>query len=108
MEQMDYNLLFRWFVDLGVEDDVWVPTVFSKNHDRLLTTGMSRKIMAAILAHHEVAPLLSDEHFSVDGTLVKAQAWMKSFQPKEKAMSDGDDDPGDPPDTNALPPSSSD
>jgi transposase len=78
MEQMDYNLLFRWFVGLGIDDPVWVPTVFSKNRDRLLTTDMSRKVMAAILAHPQVKPLLSDEHFSVDGTLVKAWASMKS------------------------------
>ena len=51
MEQMQYNLLFRWFVGLGIDDAVWVPTVFSKNRDRLLTTEMSRKVMAAILAH---------------------------------------------------------
>ena len=74
MEQMDYNLLFRWFVGLGIDDPVWVPTVFTKNRDRLLTTDMSRKVMAAILAHPEVKPLLSDEHFSVDGTLVRAFA----------------------------------
>ena len=72
MEQMEYNLLFRWFVGLGIDDAVWVPTVFSKNRDRLLTTDMSRKVMAATLAHREVAPLLSDDPFSVDGTLVKA------------------------------------
>lgn len=97
MEQMDYNLLFRWFVGLGIDDPVWVPTVFSKNRDRLLTTEMSRKVMAAILAHPEVRPLLSNEHFSVDGTLIKAWASMKSFQPKESAPPDRDDDPGDPP-----------
>ena len=74
MEQMQYNLMFRWFVGLGIDDPVWVPTVFTKNRDRLLTTEMSRKMMAAILAHRAVAPLLSDEHFSVDGTLVKAWA----------------------------------
>ncbi len=68
MEQMQYNLLVRWFVGLGIDDPVWVPTVFTKNRDRLLATEMSRKVMAAILAHREVAPLLSDEHFSVDGT----------------------------------------
>jgi transposase len=84
MEQMQYNLLFRWFVGLGIDDPVWVPTVFTKNRDRLLTTEMSRKVMAAILAHREVAPLLSDDHFSVDGTLVKAWASMKSFQPKAR------------------------
>jgi IS5 family transposase len=91
MEQMDYNLMFRWFVGLGIDDPVWVATVFTKNRDRLLTTDMSRKIMAAILAHPEVKPLLSDDHFSVDGTLIKAWASMKSFQPK--ALPD-DDDPG--------------
>ena len=73
MEQMQYNLLFRWFVGLGIDDAVWVPTVFTKNRDRLLTTEMSRKVMAAILAHREVASLLSDDHFSVDGTLIKAR-----------------------------------
>jgi len=97
MEQMDYNLLFRWFVGLGIDDPVWVPTVFTKNRDRLLTTEMSRKVMAAILAHREVAPLLSDEHFSVDGTLVKAWASMKSFQPRPEGGPPGGDGPGEPP-----------
>ena len=97
MEQMQYNLLFRWFVGLGIDDQVWVPTVFTKNRDRLLTTEMSRKVMAAILAHREVAPLLSDEHFSVDGTLVKAWASMKSFQPKPEISPPDDEGPGDPP-----------
>lgn len=106
MEQMDYNLLFRWFVGLGIDDAVWVPTVFTKNRDRLLTTDMSRKIMTAILAHREVAPLLSDEHFSVDGTLVKAWASMKSFQPKDNEVPDRDNGPGDPPD-GGVPPTSS-
>lgn len=95
MEQMHYNLLFRWFVGLGVDDPVWVPTVFTKNRDRLLNTEMSHKMMAAILAHREVAPLLSDDHFSVDGTLVKAWASMKSFQPKADDTPP-DDDPGSP------------
>jgi transposase len=97
MEQMDYNLMFRWFVGLGIDDQVWVPTVFTKNRDRLLTTDMARKVMAAILAHREVAPLLSDEHFSVDGTLIKAWASMKSFQPKTDGSPPGADGPGDAP-----------
>jgi transposase len=101
MEQMQYNLLFRWFVGLGIDDPVWVPTVFSKNRDRLLTTEIARKFMAAILAHREIAPLLSDEHFSVDGTLVKAWASMKSFQPKAAVTppdnADDDGAPGNPP-----------
>jgi len=102
MEQMDYNLLFRWFVGLGIDDPIWVPTVFTKNRDRLLSTEMSRKVMAAILAHREVAPLLSDEHFSVDGTLVKAWASMKSFQPKADAAPPDDEGPGDPPTPDAT------
>ena len=97
MEQMDYNLLFRWFVGLGIDDPVWVPTVFTKNRDRLLTADMSRKVMAAILAHPSVKPLLSDEHFSVDGTLVKAWASMKSFQPKDSPPPPQDDNPDGPP-----------
>ncbi|MBQ2260198.1 MAG: IS5 family transposase [Loktanella sp.] len=106
MEQMDYNLMFRWFVGLGIDDPIWVPTVFTKNRDRLLTTEMSRKVMAAILAHREVAPLLSDEHFSVDGTLVKAWASMKSFQPKAETSPPDDKGPGDPPTPDTAPSSS--
>jgi transposase len=102
MEQLQYNLLFRWFVGLGIDDPVWVPTVFTKNRDRLLTTEMSRMVMAAILAHREVAPLLSDEHFSVDGTLIKAWASMKSFQPKPEGMPPDDEGPGDPPKPDAA------
>ena len=97
MEQMDYNLLFWWFVGLGIDDPVWVPTVFTKNRDRLLTTQMSRRVMVAILAHREVVPLLSDEHVSVDGTLVKAWASMKSFQPRPGDEPPGGDGPGGPP-----------
>lgn len=108
MEQMDYNRLFRWFVGLGIDNAVWVPTVFSKNRDRLLTTDMARRIMAAILAHREVAPLVSEDHFSVDGTMVKAWAWIKSFPMKERAASDGDEGPGDPPDSRVPPTSASD
>ena len=90
MEQMQYNLLFRWFVGLGIDDPVWVPTVFSKNRDRLLTADIARQFLTAILADNAVAPLLSDEHFSVDGTLIQAWASMKSFQPKEAAAGSGD------------------
>lgn len=97
MEQLQYNLMFRWFVGLGIDDPVWVPTVFTKNRDRLLTTDMSHKMMAAILAHREVAPLLSDDHFLVDGTLVKAWASMKSFQPKTEGAPPDDEKPGNPP-----------
>ncbi len=70
---------------LGIDGPVWVPTVFSKNRDRLFTTDMARKFLGAILADKAVAPLLSDEHFSVDGTLIEAWASMKSFKPKAEA-----------------------
>ncbi|RRH72758.1 transposase [Falsigemmobacter faecalis] len=82
MEQMNDSLLLCGFLGLSVEERVWVPAVFSKHRDRLLHTDVSRRIMAAILAHREVKSLLSDEHFSVDGTLVKAWASMKSFRRK--------------------------
>jgi transposase len=96
MEQLEYNLLFRWFVGLSIDEGVWVPTVFTKNRDRLLNTEIAQKLMAAILAHEKVAPLLSDEHFSVDGTLVEAWASFKSFKPKTET--DGTTPPpADPP-----------
>ncbi len=98
MEQLDYNLLFRWFVGLGVDDPVWVPTVFSKNRDRLLEAEVAAKFLQAVLAHDEIRPLLSDDHFSVDGTLVEAWASFKSFRPKPSgpdANPPGDDPPPD-------------
>lgn len=82
MEQLDYNLLFRWFVGLSVDDPVWVPTVFSKNRDRLLAGDIAAAFMEAVLNLPEVTALLSDEHFSVDGTLIQAWASMKSFRRK--------------------------
>ena len=72
IEQLDYNLLFRWFVGLGVDDPVWDVTVFTKNRDRLLEGEIAAKFFAAVLAGPELEPLLSDEHFSVDGTLIQA------------------------------------
>ena len=83
MEQLDYNLLFRWFVGLGVDDAVWDVTVFTKNRDRLLDGAIAAKFFAAVLARPELTALLSDEHFSVDGTLIQAWASMKSFRPKD-------------------------
>jgi transposase len=93
MEQLDYNLLFRWFVGLGIDDPVWDHSTYSKNRDRLLAADIAKKFLTAILAHPKVAPLLSDEHFTVDGTLVQAWASMKSFVPREP-----------PPDAGASPP----
>jgi transposase len=83
MEQLHYNLLYRWFVGLGVDDQVWVPTVFTKNRDRLLEAEVARKFLAELLAHGQVRALLSDDHFSVDGTQVQAWASMKSFVAKD-------------------------
>ena len=85
MEQLDYNLLFRWFVGLGVDDAVWDSTVFTKNRDRLLDGEVAAKFFATVLDHARVCGLLSDEHFSVDGTLIRAWASMKSFRPKDGA-----------------------
>jgi transposase len=83
MEQLDYNLLFRWFVGLGVDDPVWAVTVFTKNRDRLLEGEIAAKFLRAVLAQPKVKALLSDEHFSIDGTLIQAWASMKSFRPKD-------------------------
>jgi transposase len=91
MEQLNYNLLFRWFVGLSVDDPVWVPTVFSKNRDRLLEGDLAAAFMDAVLNLPRVKALLSDEHFSVDGTLIQAWAGMKSFRRK-----DGNDEPPGP------------
>src|SRR6266436_2847376 len=83
MEQLDYNLLYRWFVGLSPDDLVWDPTVFTKNRDRLQSGEVFAKFMTKLLNHPQVKPLLSDEHFSVDGTLIEAWASQKSFRPKD-------------------------
>ena len=99
IEQLDYNLLFRWFVGLSPDAPVWVPTTFTKNRDRLQEGEILQRFMRTLLNHPRVKPLLSDEHFSVDGTLIEAKAIrdgsrsailsasFKSFKPK-----DGSDD----------------
>jgi hypothetical protein len=83
VEQLDYNLLFRWFVGLSLDPGVWDETVFTKNRDRLIEGDIARKFMAAVLSQEPVKALLSDDHFSVDGTLIEAWASMKSFRPKD-------------------------
>src|SRR5512144_1562015 len=83
MEQLDYNLLFRWLVGLGIDDPVWDVTVFTKNRDRLLGGEIATKFFGAVLDDARIEGLLSDEHFSVDGTLIQAWASMKSFRPKD-------------------------
>ena len=85
MEQLDYNLLFRWFVGLAMDAPVWDVTVFTKNRDRLLEGEVAAQFFQAVLGQPEVRALLSDEHFSVDGTLIEAWASMKSFKPKDEA-----------------------
>src|SRR5271170_942565 len=83
VERIDYDLLFRWFVGLGIEDPVWDATTFTKNRDRLLEGDMAAQFLAAVLSQDKVKGLLSSEHFSVDGTLLEAWASLKSFRPKD-------------------------
>jgi len=83
MEQINYNLLFRWFVGLPMDAEVWHPTVFTHNRDRLLEADVAREFLSALLGLSQVKKLLSSEHFSVDGTLIDAWASMKSFRPKD-------------------------
>jgi transposase len=99
MEQLDYNLLFRWFVGLSIDDPVWDVTVFTKNRDRLLEAEVSEAFFAAVLAQARQRDLLSDEHFTVDGTLIEAWAGQKSFKRKDEQADKTpphDDDPGNP------------
>jgi transposase len=83
MEQLNYNLLFRWFVGLNPDDAVWHATVFSKNRDRLLAGAIAQRFLEAVLQQAAAQRLLSDEHFTVDGTLIEAWASRRSFQPKD-------------------------
>ena len=83
MERLEFDLLFRWFVGIGVDDAVWDHSTFSNNRDRLLEGDLAAKLLSAVLAQPRVKRLLSTDHFSVDGTLVEAWASMKSFRPKD-------------------------
>lgn len=96
MEQLDYNLLFRWFVGLSMDDAVWDHSVFSKNRDRLLAGDIANEFLQKVLEHAREYHLLSDEHFTVDGTLIEAWAGQKSFQKRGKPSGDSPDDPGNP------------
>ncbi len=97
MEQLDFNLLFRWFVGLGLDDAVWDASSFAKNRNRLLEADVSAKLLGGVVEHEKVRRLLSRNHFSVDGTLIEAWASMKSFRPK-----DGGDDEGPGPGRNGA------
>lgn len=88
MEELEYNLLYRWFVGLGIDEAAWDATVFCKNRDRLLAGAVAKRFLASLLSLPQVKRLLSDEHFSVDGTLIGAWASIKSFRPHDG----GDDD----------------
>jgi len=96
MEQLDYNLLFRWFVGLNMDDAVWDPTVFSKNRDRLLHSDIAALFFQAVLAEAKARDVISDEHFTVDGTLLEAWASLKSFKKVDDPDPPAPDDPGNP------------
>lgn len=96
MEQLDYNLLFRWFVGLSMDDPIWDPTVFTKNRDRLLRGEIAQLFFDRVLAQARDRGLASDEHFTVDGTLVEAWAGLKSFKRKDGSDQEPPDDPGNP------------
>jgi transposase len=94
IEQLDYNLLFRWFVGLSMDDKVWDATVFTKNRERLLEGDIARAFFERVLCHARAQHLLSDEHFTVDGTLIEAWAGQKSFKKKGNKSGNSPDDPG--------------
>jgi len=96
MEEMDYNLLFRWFVGLNADDEVWDATTFTKNRDRLLEADVAKEFLAVVVEQARGQGLISDEHFTVDGTLLEAWASAKSFKPKEETQGSAPDDPGNP------------
>ena len=96
MEELHYNLLFRWFVGLNMDDPVWHPTTFTKNRDRLLAGDVAAAFFDAVRAQARAAGLLSDDHFTVDGTQLEAWASLKSFRRRDAAPSDPPDDPGNP------------
>ena len=96
MEEIDYSVLFRWFIGLSMDDPVWSPTTFSKNRDRLLQADIASAFFDAVLAQARAAGLMSDEHFTVDGTLLEAWASLKSFRRKDAGSAPPPDDPGNP------------
>jgi len=96
VEQITYNLLFRWFIGLSMDDEVWDHSVFTKNRDRLLAGDIATQLLQRVVGLAREHRLLSDEHFTVDGTLVEAWASQKSFQPKERKRASHPSDPDDP------------
>lgn len=96
MEEIDYSILFRWFVGLNLDEKAWDATTFTKNRDRLLEAAVAREFLAQVVERARMAGLVSDEHFTVDGTLLEAWASLKSFQPKDGKRNAPPDDPGNP------------
>ena len=96
MEEIDYSILFRWFVGMNMDEEVWDVTVFTKNRDRLLDGDVAREFLLQVVSQAQAQDLTSDEHFTVDGTLVEAWASLKSFQPKDQKGAPPPDDPGNP------------
>ena len=96
MEEIDYSMLFRWFVGLNLDEEVWNATTFTKNRDRLMDADVAKEFLAQVVARAGAQGFISDEHFTVDGTLLEAWASLKSFQPKEKPDTPPEDDPGNP------------
>jgi transposase len=96
IEQLDYNLLFRWFVGLGMDDAVWDATTFTKNRDRLLAGDIAQLFFEEVSSQARMRELMSDEHFTLDGTLVEAWAGLKSFRKKTEKQPPPPDDPGNP------------
>jgi IS5 family transposase len=96
MEEIDYSVLFRWFVGMNLDEPVWDVTVFTKNRDRLLDGDVARAFLSAVVEQAQEKKLTSDEHFTVDGTLLEAWAGAKSFRRKDETDSAPPDDPGNP------------
>jgi transposase len=96
MEELDYSVLFRWFIGLSMDEPIWSPTTFSKNRDQLLHGDIASAFFDAVLHQARDAALLSDEHFTVDGTVLEAWAGLKSFQRKDAGPTPPPDDPGNP------------
>jgi transposase len=96
MEEIDYSMLFRWFVGLNLDEEVWDATSFTKNRDRLLEAEVAKEFLLRVVERARGAGLTSDEHFTVDGTLLEAWAGLKSFQPKDGKQAAPPDDPGNP------------
>ena len=102
VERLEFDMLFRWFVGLSIDEKVFYPSTFSKNRDRLLTHEIAQELLSSLLGLPEVKGLLSAEHFSVDRTMLKAWASMKSFRPKGSSDEGPRSGPGDPPQPGAM------